>query len=87
MKREIKEEYCTNVLAYEHLGFRDVHREHEGQKTHWVALDFKVKVDRVLVRNGEPHKFDDLQWFTLDTIPEEHHSQFPTFLAQYRERL
>ena len=27
------------------------------KKTHWVALDFKVKVDRGKARNGEPHKF------------------------------
>ena len=26
LKREIKEEYCTNILKAEFLGFRDVHR-------------------------------------------------------------
>src|SRR4051812_42880998 len=42
LKREIAEEYATEILSYEFLGYRDVHREHEGKKTHWVTLDFKV---------------------------------------------
>src|SRR3989338_6634898 len=75
LKREIKEEYCTDVLGFEFLGFRDVHRIHEGKKTHWIALDFKVLVDRLKVKNGEPHKFDEIGWFTLDNFPTPLHSQ------------
>src|SRR5436190_22133502 len=46
LRKEIAEEYGTNVLSFEYLGFRDVHRIHEGKPTHWIALDFKVLVDR-----------------------------------------
>ena len=87
LKREIFEEYCTNVLSFETLGFRDVHREHEGKKTHWVALDFKVLVDKDKADNGEPHKHDEIGWFTRDTMPDALHSQFPRFLELYGERL
>lgn len=87
LRKEIKEEYCTDVLAHEFLGFRDVHREHEGRKTHWVALDFKVLVDRSKAANGEPHKFDHLQWFRLDELPVPLHSQLPYFLDKYKEHL
>ncbi len=88
LRREIKEEYCTDVLDYEFLGFRDVHRiNKEGIKTHWIALDFKVLVDREKVKIGEPHKFEGIGWFTLNTRPKEHHSQFPEFLERYRDRL
>jgi 8-oxo-dGTP diphosphatase len=85
--KEIKEEYCTIVLDYDFLGYRDVHRKINCEKTHWVALDFKVLVDRSKVQNGEPHKFDDLNWFTLDSLPEQLHSQFPTFIKLYGHRL
>jgi ADP-ribose pyrophosphatase YjhB (NUDIX family) len=84
---EIKQEYCTDVLGSEFLGYRDVHREHEGIKTHWIALDFKVLVDKEKVKNGEPHKFDEIGWFTLDTLPNPIHSQLPKFLELYRDRL
>ena len=87
LRREIKEEYCTDALGYEFLGYRDVHREHEGRPTHWISLDFKVRIDPAKVAIGESHKFDDIGFFTLDTIPENSHSQFPEFLRLYREKL
>lgn len=87
LRKEIKEEYCTDVLEHEFLGYRDVHREHEGKKTHWIALDFKVLVERDKVRNGEPDKFDAVEWFTLSKLPSPLHSQFPNFLNLYKHRL
>ena len=87
LRREIAEEYCTDVLGHEFLGYRDVHREHNGKKTHWIALDFKVLVDREKVRNGEPHKFTEIGWFKLGAFPEPLHSQFPYFLEKYKDRL
>lgn len=88
LRKEIREEYCTDVLDFEFLGYRDVHRTlSDGTPTHWIALDFKVLVDRAKVRNGEPHKFEAVEWFALDAIPEPHHSQFPEFLRLYRDRL
>ena len=87
LRKEIMEEYCTTIFAAEFLGFRDVHREHGGKRTHWIALDFQVFVDREKVRNGEPHKFDEVRWFTLDTLPENLHSQLPNFLNRYRKQL
>ncbi len=87
LKREIKEEYSTEVLKYEFLGYRDLNRENNGKKTHWVALDFKVLIDKKKVKNGEPHKFDDLKWFKLDNLPNPVHSQIPKFLELYKDKL
>ena len=87
LKREIKEEYCTDVLSYEFLGFRDVHRISNGIKTHWIALDFKVLIDKGKVKNGEPDKFDEIKWFPKDSLPSSLHSQLPEFLGNYKGRL
>lgn len=87
LKKEIKEEYCTDVLDFEFLGYRDVHREHEGKKTHWVTFDFKVLVEPSLVRIGEPHKFDNIGWFTLENLPNPIHSQLSNFLNLYKHKL
>ena len=87
LQREIHEEYATEVLQFEFLGFRDVHRLHKAHKTHWVSLDFKVLVDRTKVKNGEPHKFDEIGWFQLKNFPSPLHSQFPEFLRKYVDRL
>jgi len=87
LRKEILEEYGTNVLDFEFLGFRDVHREHDGQKTHWISLDYKVLIDPGLVKNGEPHKFDEVGMFTLASMPQPTHSQLPLFLEKYKKSL
>lgn len=87
LKKEIKEEYSTDVLNHEFLGYRDVHREHNGIKTHWIVLDFKVLVNKEQAKIGEPHKFDNIGWFTLKTLPIPIHSQLPIFLEKYKNKL
>ena len=87
LKKELKEEYCADILDYEFLGYRDVHRERTGAKTHWIALDFKVLVDREKVKNGEPHKFEEIGWFKLDKLPDPLHSQIPYALEIYKKKL
>lgn len=87
LRKEIKEEYCTDVRSYEFLGYREIHREHEGKSTHWIALDFKVLIDPEKVANGEPHKFEDVRMFTFAKMPESLHSQLPTFLERYKSKL
>lgn len=88
LKREIKEEYGTDIINYEFLGFRDVHRVNgENKKTHWIALDFKVLIDKDMIKNGEPEKFDEIKWFTLAMLPEGMHSQLGIFFEKYREKI
>ncbi len=87
LRNEIKQEYCAEVLKFEFLGYRDVHREHEGQATHWIALDFKVLIDPVQVKNGEPNKFEEVKFFRLESLPENIHSQLPNFLQIYKDLL
>ena len=87
LRREIKEEYCTDVLDYTYLGFRELHRTHKDKKTHWIGLDFKVLINPKKVANGEPHKFDQIAWFTLSKVPNRVHSQFPGFLEKYKDKL
>ena len=87
LRKEIKEEYNADVVSFEFLGFRDVHRIHDGNKTQWITLDFKVLINPVGVKIGEPHKFDDIGWFKLDSFPSPTHSQLPQFLEKYKNRL
>ena len=86
VRREIVEEYGAEPIEIEHLGYRDVHREHKGEQTHWIALDFKVLVDPLRVKNAEPEKIQELGWFTMDSIPNPIHSQLGTFFENYKDR-
>jgi 8-oxo-dGTP diphosphatase len=87
LTREIKEEFCTDIIAHELLGYRDVHREQDGARTHWIMFDFLVHIARDSVAIGEPHKCDDIGWYTFDTLPAPMHSQWIAFVAQYTSRL
>ncbi|MCA9332468.1 NUDIX domain-containing protein [Candidatus Saccharibacteria bacterium] len=82
VKREVHEELCAKPIEIDFVTAYDAHREHDGNKTHWVALVHVVKVDPGRVRIGEPHKISEIGWFTKDTLPEPRHSQFDKSFSQ-----
>lgn len=82
LAREIREEYCTDVLDSTFVGIRNVLRDNNGIKTHWIGVDFFVCVDPKKVAIGEPNKIDEVGWFTKHTIPSPMHSQWDTFFAR-----
>ncbi len=85
LKRELMEELCTEALAMEFLTAVEVVRQHDGAKTHWIALLYAARVAPKTVKLGEPHKFDEIGWFTANTLPSPLHSQFPKVLQAARE--
>ncbi len=87
LRKEIKEEYCADVISHEFLGYREIHRGEGSDVSHWVALDFKVLVNPEAAQNGEPHKFDAVEWFEFDSLPNPKHSQLPIFLEKYVDKL
>ena len=87
LRKEIQEEFCADVLDFEFLGIREVHRENDGIKSHWIAFDYKVLIDPSQVRNGEPHKAAEIGWFALDNLPSPMYSQWPIFYGKYKDKL
>ncbi len=87
LRKELKEEYCVENVSYEFLGSKDIFREQEGQKTHWIQFFFRVQVDPKEVKNGEPHKFEEIGWFKLDNLPTPLHSQIQMQVDLYKDKL
>ncbi|MEV6635382.1 NUDIX domain-containing protein [Actinoplanes sp. NPDC051470] len=81
--REVTEEYGTPPLSITQRGVRNILRT--DPPSHWVAVVFSVRLDARHARIGEPHKFDELGWFTADRLPFPLHSQFPETLALLAE--
>jgi 8-oxo-dGTP diphosphatase len=76
IRREIMEELCTEPVKIEFLTVYDAHRKlDDGTPTHWIAIIHAVQVDPSKVKIGEPHKIDELGWFTSKTLPSPRHSQ------------
>lgn len=76
IKREIMEELVTEPLEIKFLTVYDAFRELNGQPTHWIAIIHAVKVDPDKVKIGEPHKIEEIDWFTSKNLPKPLHSQF-----------
>ena len=76
VKREIYEEYGANAKNLQFLGFFDIKRNlDDGTPTHWICIMHAAEVDPQDVKNNEPHKIDELGWFTYDNLPKPLHSQ------------
>lgn len=87
LKKELMEEYCVEPLSTEFLGYLDLFRDMNGNKTHWLGLIFLVEVDKAKVKNGEPHKFDEIGWFRLDNLPTPAHSMQGLLLETFKDKL
>jgi 8-oxo-dGTP diphosphatase len=85
--REVLEETGAKPFNFKYLGFREVHREHEGKKTHWLAFDYQAQVNPETIKIMEPEKCAEIRWCTVTEIPTPMHSQFPLFLERYKDRL
>jgi 8-oxo-dGTP pyrophosphatase MutT (NUDIX family) len=83
LKKEVGEEYGTEPLEWELLGYREVFRENNGVTTHWIAFDFRVLIDREKAYLAEPHMADEIGWFRIGEFPEHVHSQLPKTLEKY----
>lgn len=78
IKREIREECGAPAHNLQFIKAYDAHRKlDDGTPTHWLAVVYAAQVDPKKVRNNEPHKIDELGWFTMDTLPSPMHSQSP----------
>jgi 8-oxo-dGTP diphosphatase len=73
-RREVKEEYCVDALEVMQLQVFNILRN-SATPTHWVAISHALKVDPKKVKNGDPVKIEELNWFRLDNMPSPLHSQ------------
>ena len=85
--REVKEETGAVPFNFEYLGLREVFREHDGFKTHWLAFDYRAQVNPDDVSIMEPEMSAEIRWCTPNEIPIPMHSQFPIFLENYKDKL
>ncbi|MDP2585460.1 MAG: NUDIX domain-containing protein [Candidatus Curtissbacteria bacterium] len=83
--KEVAEEYGCSGKILQSLPPHSQMREHEGKKTHWLAVPFIILVDPEKVRIAEPDKIDELGWFTVDALPEPLHTGTAITLKRYRD--
>ena len=83
MAREVREEYCAEIVEVELLG----HREEIFDEHHWVAFDWLVRVDPSTVRIGDAAMIDEIKWLPHGTLPDgELYTTVPRALSLYAVR-
>jgi ADP-ribose pyrophosphatase YjhB (NUDIX family) len=84
--QEVLEEYgCKGVIEGQ-LPAHDIFREQEGVKTHWMAVPFFIKVNPAEVKNGEPHKIEEITWFPINKLPKPLHTGFEYTFKRYKNQ-
>ena|SRR3989344_4174262 len=76
VRREIKEEYCTDVVELKFLTVTNVLRKNGDENTHWIALIFAAQVIPEQVKIGEPDAMEEIGWFSKNNFLAPLHSQF-----------
>lgn len=69
IKREIKEEFDIDIELIKFLGFTNHIIKEENQ--HWLSISYLARIIKGAPRNMEPHKHDEIGWFSFDNLPEK----------------
>lgn len=83
--REVREEYGCHGEIDGQLPPHSIIREPNGERTHWLAIPFFIKVKREEVKNNEPDKIDELSWFRLDNLPQLLHTGFSYTFNRHKD--
>ena len=83
--QEVLEEYGCKGEILEQLPAHDIFREQNGIKTHWIAVPFFIKINPKEVKNGEPHKIEDITWFPINKLPAPLHTGFAYTFNRYKK--
>ncbi len=69
MKREILEEIGVHIDIWGYLPHADSIIKKDKQ--HWVSLNYLGSIKSGTASIREPHKFDDMKWFSLKKLPKK----------------
>ncbi|OGE30817.1 hypothetical protein A2631_03965 [Candidatus Daviesbacteria bacterium RIFCSPHIGHO2_01_FULL_44_29] len=85
MVREAKEEIGINIKKEDLQLIHVSHRLSAGSGLVYIDFYFKVESFQGEIINGEPEKCDDLNWFSVDSLPSNILPQLPFVFKKINE--
>lgn len=86
VRRELMEEYGCIGTVNEVLQPRNLLREHNGVKTHWINFAHILEINPHEAKINEPESMVEIGWFTLDNLPEPLHSGVQPIIELCKEQ-
>ncbi len=86
VRREVREELCVDIEKLTFVDVNNVIRNHNGRKTHWIAVLFACLIDPKKVKNGDPKKITEIDWFYPNKLPKPLHSMYLTHLEFVKKK-
>lgn len=83
--KEVKEEYGCIGTIQEKLPTHSILRTHNGKRTHWLVIPFFVLVDPKKVKINDKDKIEEIEWRSLNNLPQPLHTGFAFSLRSYRK--
>ena len=85
VRREVKEEYSTEIQKLQLVSVSNVLRKHDAKLTHWIAVLFALQLNPKKVKIGDSEKMDKIGWFKPNNLPKPLHSMFLTHLQYVKD--
>lgn len=83
--REVKEEYGVVGKIEKQFPAHSLLRVNNGLKTHWLIVNFIIRVDRKKVKISDPEKMNEIGWFKINKLPKPLHSGAKYSLLKYKK--
>jgi len=83
--REVKEEYGVVGKIEKQFPAHSLLRINNRKKTHWLIVNFIIKVSRKKVKINEPEKNTEIGWFRLNKLPQPLHFGAKFSIKHYKK--
>jgi len=83
--REVKEEYGVVGKIEKQFLAHSLLRISHGVKTHWLIVNFIIRIDRKKVKINDKEKMSKIGWFKLNELPKPLHTGAQYSLKKYKK--
>lgn len=85
--REVKEEVGLDIEESNLSFYHVMHRNEKSDNSEYIDFFFKVEYWETEPKNNEPDKSEKIEWFDLDSLPENIVPNVKAAIQYYRNKL
>lgn len=83
--REVREEYGVVGKIEKQFPAHSLLRVNNGIKTHWLIINFIIRVIREKVKINDKKKMEEIGWYKMNNLPKPLHSGAEYTRSKYKQ--